>query len=67
MSDVSSCVYIYVYICISIFLWCLALCVRAKTMKLNKGKLRRFAQSGEIVAAPVFEVEEGGREAFEAC
>uniref|UniRef100_A0A2N9FG40 Uncharacterized protein n=1 Tax=Fagus sylvatica TaxID=28930 RepID=A0A2N9FG40_FAGSY len=27
--------------------------VRANTMKLNKGKLRKFAQSGEVVAAPV--------------
>uniref|UniRef100_A0A2N9H6G0 Uncharacterized protein n=1 Tax=Fagus sylvatica TaxID=28930 RepID=A0A2N9H6G0_FAGSY len=26
---------------------------RANTMKLNKGKLRKFAQSGEVVAAPV--------------
>jgi hypothetical protein len=27
--------------------------VGAKTMRLNKGKLRKFAQSGEVVAAPV--------------
>ena len=57
------CLYMYIYI----FIVFRSVCIGAKTMKLNKGKLRKFAQSGEIVAAPVFEVEEGGREAFEAC
>uniref|UniRef100_A0A2N9HI27 Uncharacterized protein n=1 Tax=Fagus sylvatica TaxID=28930 RepID=A0A2N9HI27_FAGSY len=40
--------------------------VEANTMKLNKGKLRKFAQSGEVVAALAsLKHKEGGRGAFE--
>ena len=41
------CLYMYIYI----FIVFGSVCIGAKTMKLNKGKLRKFAQSGEIVAA----------------
>ena len=49
-----TCLYVYIYI----FIVFRFVCVGAKTMKLNKGKLRKFAQSEESGASEL-EAKEG--------